>query len=338
MNRESVRNWIRENFIYVLWKRFRNELLARPGFVFGIILAVLLLAALFYWPVRITRYGKLNDLDQVLFQLFLVALSGAISWVLAKRQEERNVLAKQKALANSAVRRIASIAAAAARLGEAIEARKVQAKSSTDWIEMEATHRILMFELFDSLSRQVMEMRDNIEASEGDWRDILPEEFAKKEQAESEILKAREVALQQKQKVLEELQQALTRGEARTAEQISALKAGFAQQLQATAQNLSLTIEQIRSRLPSTVVASGVSGWQNTSPMTFVAAPSFLSDQYPNNMLFGTNSPILFNIEGPLPRVVPDLSKSPAANEVADAHGDHIAAPEKKQDINPDKK
>jgi hypothetical protein len=77
-----------------------------------------------------------------------------------------------------------------------------------------------------------------------------------KRQAEAEIFEAREMALQQKQRVLEELQQALARGEVRTQEQISALREAFASKLDATAQSLSLKVEQIQSRLPSAVVPS----------------------------------------------------------------------------------
>jgi hypothetical protein len=265
------------NFAYLLWRRLRRELLERPGFVLGTLAALILLAGIFYWPIRVTKYGKLTDMEQMLFQLFLVALSGAISWVLAKRKEEQNVLTKQKALARSAVRRIASIAAASGRLAEITELRKVEMKSASEWNQINATQRILLYELVAGLSRQIAEMRDNIEASEGDWRDILPEEFAKKQQAETEILKAREAAIKEQQRALEELQKVLLQGEARTAQEIAALKETFASQLSATAESLSVKVEQIRSREPTSFLSS-----YSTMP----------------NITIGRSYPISYNVIG----------------------------------------
>lgn len=242
-----------DNFLKLLWVKFRSELLGRPLFYFLLFIGFLFLGALFYWPIRVTKYGRLTDLEQLLFQIFLVVLSWIISWALAKKEEEKNVLAKQKALARSAVRRISGIGSAAARMSEIIETRKASVKSAPEWVSMDEAHRSLFYELFDGLSRQVTEMRDNIAASEGDWRDILPEEFAKKEQAEREILLARERAIEDIEKANDELQKALIQGEARTSEQITALKEGLAKQLAAVEQRLLVNVEKIQSQLPSPV-------------------------------------------------------------------------------------
>lgn len=295
-----------DNILRLLWNKFRLELVTRTGFVIGTTLLILLLCALFYWPIRVTENGKLTDLEQFLFQLFLVGLAGAISWVIAKRQEERNVLTKQKALASSAVRRIGSIASAAGRLAEVIESRKLAAKSGPDWTEMKAIQRTLLFELFDGLSRQVVEIRDNIGASEGDWRDILPEEFALKRQAEAEILDLRETAIQQKQQLLEEMQETLGRGETRTQEQISALKDTFANKLDATEKSLSLKVEQIQSRLPPTIMPSA-------SGLNFLSAfdvSNFKFDEvFPNVPKF---DPTFFSVPGqPGLLTIPSVSINP---------------------------
>ncbi len=191
-----------------------------------------MLAGLFYWPIKVTKSGKLTDLEQLLFQLFLVALPATISWALAKRKEEENVLARQKVLAKSAVRRISSIGAAASRLSKIIEGRKTVIASAPEWAKMDATQRSLLLELFDGLSRQLTEMQDNIEAAESDWRDILPEEFAKKEEVQREILHAREIAVSEREKAYAELEQAVAHGEARTAEQIAALNQRLGKQLE----------------------------------------------------------------------------------------------------------
>ena len=97
---------------------------------------------------------------------------------------------------------------------------------------MDATQRSLLLELFDGLSRQLTEMQDNIEAAESDWRDILPEEFAKKEEVQREILHAREIAVSEREKAYAELEQAVAHGEARTAEQIAALNQRLGKQLE----------------------------------------------------------------------------------------------------------
>jgi hypothetical protein len=298
-----------ENIVKLLRNKLRHELTTRTGFVFGTTALILLLGALFYWPIKLTKNGKLTDLEQFLFQLFLVGLAGAISWVIAKRQEERNVLTKQKALASSALRRIASIASAARRLAEGIESRKLSAKSSPDWTEMKPIQRTLLFELFDGLGRQVVEMRDNIGASEGDWRDILPEEFALKRLAEAEILDLREAAIQQKQQLLEEMQKTLGRGETRTQEQISALKEAFASKLDATEKSLSVKVEQIQSRLPPTIMPSA-SGLNFLSG--FDITPSKLEDLFIGVPKF---DPALYSV----PRQSGLLTVSPIADNPVDA-------------------
>jgi hypothetical protein len=250
-----------ENFITILWRRGRSELLHRPLFIFGVVASLILLAAFFYWPIRITKYGKLTELEQLLFQIFLVALPAVVSWALAKRKEQQNVLATQKALARSAVRRISNIGAAANRLAEVIEERKGIIRSGTDWSELDSTRRSLLFELFDGLSRQVTEIRDNITASEGDWRDILPEEFAKKEEVEREILKARELAIEERERAYSEREQALVKGEARSVEQIKALDTRLAKQLESVERRLTVKVEQIRSQLSrNTSFAPAASG------------------------------------------------------------------------------
>jgi hypothetical protein len=257
-----------ENFVAVLWGKIRSELLNRPLFIFGVAASFILLAAFFYWPIRITKYGKLTELEQVLFQIFLVALPATVSWALAKRKEQQNVLATQKALARSAVRRISNIGAAANRLAEVIEERKSIIRSGTDWSELDSTRRSLLFELFDGLSRQVTEIRDNITASEGDWRDILPEEFAKKEEIEREILKARELAIEEREKAYGEREQALAKGEARSVEQIKALDTRLAKQLENVEQRLTVKVEQIRSQLSrNTSFAPAASGMINVGSL-----------------------------------------------------------------------
>lgn len=256
MSGETQQTPADEFWITLLWKRVRAELLARPLFYLATFVSIVMLAGLFYWPINITRNGKLTDLEQFLFQLFLVALPAGISWALAKRKEEQYVLTKQKALASSAVRRISSISAAASRLTDIIEARKAAVMSGTEWVEMDAVRKKLFYELFDGLSKQVVEMRDNIAASEDDWRDILPEEFAKKAAAEREILKERELAIKEMEKAYAELRGALEKGEARTSEQIAALNSLIAKQIQSVEQRLSIKVEQIRAQSLSPVVST----------------------------------------------------------------------------------
>jgi hypothetical protein len=260
-------------FHVVLWKKARMEILARPVFYASMLALILLLSGLFYWPISISRSGKLTDLEQVLFQLFLVALSAVLSWSLAKRAEERNVLASQKSLARSAVRRIGSIGAAAGRLKDTVERRKTEIRSDKLWAEIETPRRALLFELFDGISHQVAEMRDNIAASEDDWLDILPEEFAKRQQAEQEILKEREVAIEEMGKAYAELLATLQKGEARTSEQISALNAAIAKQVESVEQRLSVKVEQIRSALPSSLNVSY--GFSN--PLTPWESPQLIN-------------------------------------------------------------
>lgn len=259
MSGQAQGNPPNELWISVLWKRCRSELLARPLFYLVTFVTIVMLVGLFYWPIRVTKYGKLTDLELILFQLFLVALPAAISWALAKRKEEQNVLAKQKALARSAVRRISSIGAAAGRLADVIELRKTAVTSAPQWSEMDTTRKALLYELFDGLSKQVVEIRDNIEASEGDWRDILPEEFAKKEAVEREILRERELAIEEREKTYKELQVALEKGEARTAEQIAALKEAVARQIATVGERLSVKVEQIKSQPPFNVSPFSIS-------------------------------------------------------------------------------
>jgi hypothetical protein len=278
MQTESEHESSHKNFVVVLWKRFRSELLARPLFVGGLFTSLVMFAALFYWPIKVTKSGKLTDLEQLLFQIFLVALPASISWALAKRKEEENVLVRQKVLARSAVRRISSIGAAASRLSKIIDVRKTAITSAPEWAKMDATQRSLLFELFDGLSRQLTEMQDNIEASEGDWRDILPEEFAKKKEAEREILQAREIAVREKERAYAELEQALAQGEARTAEQIATLNQRLGKQLETVEERLLLKVEQIRSQLPSSLSPGyGISGVVTSlygNPSNLVLNPS----------------------------------------------------------------
>jgi hypothetical protein len=280
MDTQSDNRTSNENFVVLLWKMCRSELLARPLSLFGLFFSLVMLGALFYWPIKVTKSGKLTDLELLLFQLFLVALPAAISWALAKRKEEQNVLARQKVLARSAVRRISSIGAAASRLSKIIEIRKTAVASAPEWAKMDVTQRSLLFELFDGLSRQLTEMQDNIEASEGDWRDILPEEFAKKKEVEREILQAREIAVSEREKAYAEREQAMAQGEARTAEQIAALNQRLGKQLEAVGERLLLKVEQIRSQLPSGLspgfAVSGVVSSLYGNPSNFQLEPSLL--------------------------------------------------------------
>jgi hypothetical protein len=256
MGAEPQKETPKEIWFIVLWDKFRAELLARPVFHFAMVVMTVLLAGLFYWPIRITRNGKLTDLEQILFQLFLVALPAAISWSIAKRKEEQNVLAKQKALARSAVRRISNIADAAARLNQVTDARKGAVMSGPEWSDIDGVRKKLLYELFDALSKQVVEIRDNIAASQDDWRDILPEEFAQREAAQREILKERELALEETQKAYSELQAAFQKGEARTTDQIKAFNNLIAKQIQSVEQRLSIKVEQIRSQLQPSVLST----------------------------------------------------------------------------------
>ena len=244
-------------FVGVIWQKCRSELIKRPQLYAGVVLGVIAFAAMFYWPVKVTSTGKMTDLQQVLFQMCIVAFSVFFSWILAKKSEETNILAKQRALASSAVRRISGILAAATRLGAAIEVRKEAVKAASVWRDVDPVRALLIWEYFDSLGKHVTEMRDNIVASENDWRDILPEEFAKKEEIESEIRQAEEGALHERKLVLDKLEHELNanilQGQLKNSEQRAALAKNFRAQLESVSEKLSLKIQDIRSQLPPTL-------------------------------------------------------------------------------------
>jgi len=229
------------------WLKAIADLEARPGYWISLLVILLLTFVIFIWPLRITSQRQLTPLEQTLFQLFLVLLTFLFSWVLAKRTEERNVLANQKSLARSAVRRINGITSSANRLKRSIRRCKDEVAGGAHWTEMEAVRRDLLVELFEGLGSQVEDMTENIAASTEDWRDILPEEFAKREEAERRILHATEVAIDDINKVLAGLREELAKGTVQTGEQISQLKELMGKQIENVENKLSVKVEQIRT-------------------------------------------------------------------------------------------
>jgi hypothetical protein len=244
---ESANRW----FLLLLWKKVRDRLVERPLSFITLLFTLLFIGGLFYWPIKIQRSGKLTDLDQFLFQLFLVGLSGAFSWSLAKRKEEETVLEKQRSLARSAARRIRDITTSAGRLLNEVESCKAELNTHSEWFQLDIVRTRLIIELFDGLARQIIETQSNIAASVEDWRDILPEEFARKEEAEKEILKAQERALHETSalydKLYSELKKTQEQGGARTSEQIEELSKLVAEQLANVEKGLSIKVEQIRA-------------------------------------------------------------------------------------------
>ena len=260
----------------------RPPLSGKISFIIGISCALVLGVGLFVWTVVISRSRQLSPLEQTLFQLFLVALSGLFTWVVAKRSERENVLASQKALARSAVRRINSIAASANRLASNIDRCRSEIASTPVWSNIDPVRQNLLLEMFDGLGRQVAENKDNIAASSQDWRDILPEEFEKQAEAEREILKAREVALEEKRKVILDLQNQIERGNVQTDEQITQLRNLMGEQIANLEKQLLLKIDQIRSQ---------GSGSLFTRDFAFLTQP-FIYDQGreivgPTNIIIG---------------------------------------------------
>lgn len=243
-----------------LWDTAWREVEDRPLYYISLLVVFLLAGGLFAVPVWITNQRQLSPLEQTLFQLFLVLLTFLFSWILAKRSEERNVLVNQRALARSAVRRISGIATSANRLIRHIGKCKAELAEGSHWAEMDGVRRDLLVELFDGLARQVEELTDNIAASTEDWRDILPEEFAKREEVERRILHAREAALDEVNGVVAGLRNELAKGTIKTDEQIAELKELMAKQIDNVERKLSVKVEQIRADVAGASTAVPVAG------------------------------------------------------------------------------
>ena len=165
---------------------------------FWMFLSVVILAivVLFLFRLHITVQRSLTPFEETVSDLFLVFLTFAFTWLLAKRDEDLNVLAKQKALARSALRRITGIGESAARLVNNLSQARRELASAPLWRELDQPRRRLLLEILNGLGRQLVEMRGTIDASAEDWGEILPEELAKIKRAQEQILQQEQHAFE----------------------------------------------------------------------------------------------------------------------------------------------
>ncbi len=175
--------------------------------VVGLVVVVVLIGTFFSSAIWITSGRALTPLEQTLFQGILIILTFLFSWILAKRKEEENVLAKQKALAKSAARRIVGIARSVARLGDLLSKANREVSDKSGLYRMGRHPKALLLEKLSSFGTQLVELKDNVEGSIGDWRDILPEEFEKVEEIHRTSVEAQEDMRAELRKFREEIEQ-----------------------------------------------------------------------------------------------------------------------------------
>lgn len=229
-------------FIQQAW----SELHARPLYYLALLLVLLVALSLSSATIYISQSRPLSPLEQAVVQLLLLFLTFMFSWQLAKRGEEKAVLKSQKSLARSAMRRINGLAKSTSRLRGNIQGSKKEITSGSDFSKMENVPRRLLSEMYDGLETQVAEIHDNIQASVEDWRDILPEEFERGAEAERRILDAREVALKERNELVEAFREQIAQGKFQTSDEVQIL---VSQQVENVEKRLSVQIEQIRSEL-----------------------------------------------------------------------------------------
>ena len=185
----------------------KEEILGRIQWYLFLSLLVLGFAAILAAALIRVQTGKLTLTEQILIQFFLTFLGALFAWLVAKRDEEGNILSKQKALAKSAVRRILGISRTAMRHRNLLRRAVREVSDESGLYRMSKAQKALLLEKLSLFEQQLAELRDNIEDSIGDWRDILPEEFEKVQEFNRTVSEAQEEMSEQLEKVRAEIEQ-----------------------------------------------------------------------------------------------------------------------------------
>jgi hypothetical protein len=143
---------------------------------------------LFSFRLYVTTHRTLTPFEGTISDLFLLFLAIAFTWLLAKRDEERSILANQKKLARSALRRVTGIGESAERLLANLSQARREFTSDTVWRDLDEPRRRLLLEILNTLTQQVSQMRETVDESAEDWGEILPDELAKIKAARERIL------------------------------------------------------------------------------------------------------------------------------------------------------
>ncbi len=185
----------------------KEEIRGRIGWYLFLSLLVLAFVAILAAALFRVQTGELTLIEQILIQFSLTFLGAVFAWLVAKRAEERNILSKQKALAKSAVRRILGISRTAARHRDLLRTAVSEVSDESGLYRMSKAQKALLLEKLSLFEQQLAELRDNIDDSIGDWRDILPEEFEKVQEFNRTVSEAQEEMSEQLEKVRAEIEQ-----------------------------------------------------------------------------------------------------------------------------------
>lgn len=185
----------------------KQEILGRIRWYLFLSLLVLGFAAILTAALIRVQTGELTLVEQILIQFFLTFIGVVFAWLVAKRDEEGNILSKQKALAKSAVRRILGISRSAARHRNLLRTAVSEVSDESGLYRMSKAPKALFLEKLSLFEQQLAELRDNIDDSIGDWRDILPEEFEKVQEFNRTVSEAQEEMSEQLEKVRVEIEQ-----------------------------------------------------------------------------------------------------------------------------------
>ncbi len=188
-----------------LLQLLKRDIRQRTLWYIFLVLVVIVFAAILLAALYRVQKAELTLTEQILIQFSLVFLGAILAWLVAKRDEERNILSKQKALAKSAVRRILGISRSAARHRNLLRGAVREVSDESGLYRMSKAQKALLLEKLSLFEQQLAELRDNIEDSIGDWRDILPEEFEKVQEFNRTVSEAQEEMREQLEKVKGEI-------------------------------------------------------------------------------------------------------------------------------------
>ena len=208
--------------------------------LFVILAAVLIL---FGFRLYVTVHRTLSPFEGTVSDALFLFLSLAFTWGVAKRDEERKIMARQKALAKSALRRVTGIAESAARLLASLSEARKELRSDSLWKELDEPRRRVLLEILNSLTQQLLEMRGTIVASTEDWGEILPDELDKIKTAQQRILQQEEQALDAIAAEMERLEKLVQEGRLKEDE----LKRLIEEKTANIENKMRLEIERIRS-------------------------------------------------------------------------------------------
>lgn len=161
-----------------------------------LILGISFVVAIFVLGGQVASRRSLTPFEFYLLSGFAILVSGLISFFGGQKVIRDEVKNSLKGEAQKALRRIIVISESTRRISENVQQKLNRLRVSSE-VKTEKSNELIL-EYFDGIGNQIKDLMTNIKASVEDWRDILPEEFKKKDEQNKKLVEASEKAIQEK--------------------------------------------------------------------------------------------------------------------------------------------